>query len=187
MAYDAIVAGARGLFFFGGQFKQVMNAADRELGWNWTYWRDVQRPLLVELTDPAHTPALIAPVASIGVAASAGDIAFSARESSGFLYLIAVRKSPTATGTVHFSGLPAGITSGIVLAHPGCNPERDRHGHRKGRYRSQARSLRTTRASTASPWGDLGAARRQTLLAIVKRAVCVSVLPARSIASTSSS
>ena len=25
MAYDAIVAGARGLFFFGGQFKQVMN------------------------------------------------------------------------------------------------------------------------------------------------------------------
>ena len=39
MAYDAIVAGARGLFFFGGQFKQVMNAADRQLGWNWTYWR----------------------------------------------------------------------------------------------------------------------------------------------------
>ncbi len=124
MAYDAIVAGARGLFFFGGQFKQVMSAADRELGWNWTYWRSVQRPLLVELTDAAHTPALIAPVASIGVAASAADIAFSARESSGFLYLIAVRKSPTATGTVRFSGLPAGITSGIVLAHPGGNPER---------------------------------------------------------------
>ena len=72
MAYDAIVAGARGLFFFGGQFKQVMSAADRELGWNWTYWRSVQRPLLVELTDAAHTPALIAPVASIGIAASAG-------------------------------------------------------------------------------------------------------------------
>ena len=40
MAYDAIIAGARGLFFFGGQFKQVMNAADRQRGWNWTYWRE---------------------------------------------------------------------------------------------------------------------------------------------------
>src|SRR5579862_5308038 len=124
MAYDAIVAGARGLFFFGGQFKQVMSAADKELGWNWTYWRNVQRPLLVELSDAAHTQALLAPVVSIGIAASADDIAFSARESSGLLYLIAVRKSPTATGTVRFSGLPAGITSGIVLAHPGGNPER---------------------------------------------------------------
>ena len=27
MAYDAIIAGARGLFFFGGQFKQVMTPA----------------------------------------------------------------------------------------------------------------------------------------------------------------
>ena len=124
MAYDAIIAGARGLFFFGGQFKQVMNAADRELGWNWTYWRDVQRPLLVELTDSAHTAALIAPVAALGISASAGDIAFSARESGGFLYLIAVRKSSTKTGTVRFSGLPGGITKGIVLAHPGGNPQR---------------------------------------------------------------
>ena len=55
MAYDAIIAGARGLFFFGGQFKQVMSAADRERGWNWTYWGHVQRPLLLELTDAAHT------------------------------------------------------------------------------------------------------------------------------------
>ena len=44
MAYDAIVAGARGLFFFGGQFKQVMNAADRRRGWNWTYWRTRPAP-----------------------------------------------------------------------------------------------------------------------------------------------
>ena len=58
MAYDAIVAGARGLFFFGGQFKQVMSPADRQRGWNWTYWKNVQRPLLVELTDAdAHAGA----------------------------------------------------------------------------------------------------------------------------------
>ncbi len=124
MAYDAIVAGARGLFFFGGQFKQVMSPADRQLGWNWTYWRNVQRPLLVELTDAAHTPALVAPVAPLGIRASATDVAFSSREAGGFLYLIAVRKSPTQTGTVRFSGLPAGIGKGTVLAHPGGNPAR---------------------------------------------------------------
>ena len=67
MAYDAIIAGARGLFFFGGQFKQVMNPADRERGWNWTYWEHVQRPLLVELTDPAHTAALTAPLAALTI------------------------------------------------------------------------------------------------------------------------
>jgi len=39
MAYDAIVSGARGLFFFGGQLTQVMNQADRARGWNWTYWK----------------------------------------------------------------------------------------------------------------------------------------------------
>jgi hypothetical protein len=124
MAYDAIVAGARGLFFFGGQFKQVMNAADKALGWNWTYWKNVQRPLLVELTDSAHTAALVAPLASLTISASAKDIGLSARVAGGFLYLIAVRKSPTVTGSVGFSGLPASVGQGVVLAHPGGNPER---------------------------------------------------------------
>jgi hypothetical protein len=123
MAYDAIIAGARGLFFFGGQFTQVMNAADRQRGWNWTYWEHVQRPLLVELNGAAHAAALLAPVAALAVHASAADIALSAREAGGFLYVIAVRKSATATGPVHFTGLPAQVTHGTVLAHPG-NPAR---------------------------------------------------------------
>lgn len=124
MAYDAIVAGARGLFFFGGHLKQAMNAADRASGWNWTYWRDVQRPLLEELSDPVHVPALTAPLAQVAITANAADIALSPREAGGFLYLIAIRKSPTSTSLVHFSGLPAAITHGTVLAHPGGNPAR---------------------------------------------------------------
>lgn len=36
MAYDAIVAGARGLFFFGGHLRQVMTPQDRVRGFNWT-------------------------------------------------------------------------------------------------------------------------------------------------------
>ena len=123
MAYDAIVAGARGLSFFGGQFTQVMDAADRASGWNWTYWRNVQRPLLVELTDAEHTAALLAPVSGLPVKASAADIGLSAREAGGFLYLIAVRKSPALTGPVHFTGLPEGVGEGTVLSHP-SNPAR---------------------------------------------------------------
>jgi hypothetical protein len=123
MAYDAIIFGARGLFFFGGQFTQVMTPADRRLGWNWTYWRHVQRPLLVELTDAVHMAALLAPVAQRAVRANAADIALSVREAGGFLYLIAVRRSPRVTGRVRFTGLPTNVTQGRVLAHPG-NPAR---------------------------------------------------------------
>jgi hypothetical protein len=124
MAYDAIIAGARGLFFFGGDIKSVMSATDRRRGWNWTYWASVLRPLLAELTDATHTAALTAPLAALPVAANAADIALSARESDGFLYLIAARKSPTLTGKVRFTGIPAGVNSGTVPAHGPSNPAR---------------------------------------------------------------
>jgi hypothetical protein len=124
MAYDAIVAGARGLFFFGGQITQVMSAADKVRGWNWTYWQNVQRPLLIELSDAEHAPALTAPLAQLTIKANASDIALSPRVARGFLYVIAVRRSPTATGTVRFTGLPAGVTEGTVLGHGESNPAR---------------------------------------------------------------
>jgi hypothetical protein len=124
MAYDAIVSGARGLSFFGGQIRQAMNGGDRQRGWNWTFWGRVLKPLLQELTDAPHTAALTAPLSSHRITASAADIAVSAREAGGSLYLIAVRRSPSATGTIRFTGLPAGVTHGTVLAHPGANPAR---------------------------------------------------------------
>jgi hypothetical protein len=124
MAYDAIIAGARGLFFFGGHLAEAMSPQDRQRGWNWSYWKRVQRPLLRELSDPAHTAALTAPLAPHQVTANAADIAVSTRADDGILYLIAVRRSPTAQGSVRFSGLPAGISNGTVLAHPGGNPAR---------------------------------------------------------------
>ena len=124
MAYNAVISGARGLFFFGGHLKGAMNAADRARGWNWTYWNNVQRLLLEELSDPDHRRALLAPRAQLTITANAPDIALSARTTGGFLYLIAVRKSPSASGRIHFSGLPAAISHGTVLAHPGGNPAR---------------------------------------------------------------
>src|SRR5207248_5684793 len=109
MAYDAIVAGARGLFVFGGQIRAVMNTADRQRGWNWTYWRRVLHPLLQELTDAPHQAALAAPRSPRVIRASAADVVVGARDSGRFLYLIAIRRSPTAAGPVRFSGLPAGV------------------------------------------------------------------------------
>lgn len=124
MAYDAIVAGARGLFFFGGHLQQVMSAADRARGWNWTYWRTVLRPLVEELADPAHTAAFVAPDAAIAVKADAADLRLRVREDASSIYVIAARRSETATGKVRFSGLPAGLKKGTVLGHPGGNPAR---------------------------------------------------------------
>jgi hypothetical protein len=124
MAYDAIIAGARGLFFFGGHLRPVMTPQDRVRGFNWTYWRKVQRPLTQELAGPQHVAALLAPDALLTVTANAPDIALSARQTVDSIYLIVVRRSPTATGRIRFQGLPAGISEGTVLPHGSSNPAR---------------------------------------------------------------
>jgi hypothetical protein len=115
MAYQAIVAGARGLVFFGGDLLRVMRPADAAAGWNWTFWHTVLKPLVQELSSPAVGPALLAPNASVTVKANKRDIALVAREEHGFLYVIAVRRDQAASGRVRFSGLPSAVTSGHVL------------------------------------------------------------------------
>jgi hypothetical protein len=105
MSYQAIVSGARGLIFFGGQLTQVMRPRDAKSGWNWTFWDLVLRPLIVELTSPSVLPALIAPVSRAAVKASAADVELSARDTDDFLHVIAVRRSNT-TSRVTFTGLP---------------------------------------------------------------------------------
>jgi hypothetical protein len=119
MAYQAIVNGARGLVFFGGQLTQVTRPRDAQTGWNWTFWSLVLRPLLVELTSPSVLPALLAPVAQSTVTASASDVELTARRSGNFLHVIAVRRGGT-TSRVTISGLPrkssgAQLTAGQVM------------------------------------------------------------------------
>ena len=105
MAYQAIVNGARGLVFFGGDLTAVMRPRDAHLGWNWTFWQLVLRPLLIELASPGVRPALLAPTVA-GVQASAADVELVARDDGTFLYLIAVRRSGTLTSRVTFTRLP---------------------------------------------------------------------------------
>jgi hypothetical protein len=126
MAYQAIVAGARGLVFFGGHMAQVMTPADAERGWNWRFWELVLRPLVSELTSAAVRPALLAPNAAAPVRASVKQVELVARRTDAFLYVIAVRRGGTVS-RVSFSGLPrkrdgSPIRAGRVLHEYVQNP-----------------------------------------------------------------
>jgi hypothetical protein len=115
MIYQAIVAGARGLVFYGGDFTTVMRPRDAQLGWNWFFWQTVLHPLLIELTSPSIGPALVAPDAPNQVTTGANDVDVLTRKDGQTLYLIAVRRSPTATNKVSFAGLPASLSRGEVM------------------------------------------------------------------------
>ena len=105
MAYQAIVNGARGLNFFGGHLTQISSPGDAQVGWNWTFWSRVLRPLLAELRSRDLAPALVAPAAKAEVRATAQDVELVGRRNGSVLYLIAVRRGG-ATSKVRFSGLP---------------------------------------------------------------------------------
>jgi hypothetical protein len=115
MAYQAIVAGAKGLVFFGGDIPNALSPADAQSGWNWTFWHTVLKHVIQELSSTAVGPALVAPPAPFTVTTNATDVRVAAREAGGFLYLICVRRSPTVHGPVRFSGLPTGIKYGQAL------------------------------------------------------------------------
>jgi hypothetical protein len=115
MTYQAIVAGAQGLVFFGGDITKAMTPTDADSGWNWTFWQTVLKHIVQELNSTAVGPALVAPPAAATVTSNATDVKVVARQADGFLYLIAVRRSATAHGPVRFSGLPAGIKYGQAL------------------------------------------------------------------------
>jgi hypothetical protein len=115
MAYQAIIAGAKGLVFFGGDIPNALNPTDAASGWNWTFWHTVLKHVIQELNSTAVGPALTAQSAAVTVKANASDVRLVAREADGFLYLITVRRSPTLHGPVQFRGLPAGIKYGQAL------------------------------------------------------------------------
>ena len=48
MTDQAIVNGARGVIYFGGHIEKAMSPADAKLGWNWTFWNRVLRPVVHE-------------------------------------------------------------------------------------------------------------------------------------------
>ena len=117
MAYQSIINGARGLIYFGGQLPMTLNERDARLGWNWTYWDRVLRPVVEELGDRSPlAPALVAPSSSLPVRSSHADrgIEFLVREDGRSVYLLACKREG-ATVQAEFTGLPPGITEGEVM------------------------------------------------------------------------
>lgn len=118
MAYQAIVNGARGLVFFGGHIQATLNPRDTALGWNWTFWNNVLKPLVHQIGDHGLlAEALVAPDSTLPIAISGTampDIEFCVREVGDRLYILATKRQG-ATVNVTFSGLPAWAATGEVL------------------------------------------------------------------------
>lgn len=116
MTYQALINGARGLIYFGGSIKAAMTPQDAELGWNWTFWRRVLRPVLEEVGPRSPlAPALVAPDSRLPVKVEgAHDVEFCVREVGNDLYLLACKREGQ-TLQVKFTGLPAWAGTGEVL------------------------------------------------------------------------
>ena len=116
MAYQAIIRGARGLMFFGGNSTATMNPQDAALGWNWTFWDEVLKPVVKQIGDGSQlADALVAPNSTLPITVTgASDIEFCVREVPPYLYILAAKREG-ATVNVTFSGLPSTATTGELL------------------------------------------------------------------------
>jgi hypothetical protein len=116
MSYQSIIAGARGLLYFGGNVAACWSEQDRPLSWNWTFYNRVLKPVLDEFrADGPLFPALIAPDSTIPVQVEgASDIEFRVRESGKELFVLAAKREG-ATVQVTFRGLPGDVAAGDLL------------------------------------------------------------------------
>ncbi|MDB6056683.1 MAG: hypothetical protein JWO95_527 [Verrucomicrobiales bacterium] len=105
MAYEAIINGARGLMYFGGNLTPAMTESDKKLGWAWHYWDQVLRRVVEEIgTKSPLYPALTAPNSKLPVTANGEGIEFCVREAGNDIFVIACNRSHK-TEQVKFSGL----------------------------------------------------------------------------------
>ncbi len=116
MTYQSIIDGARGLVYFGGNVERGMNARDKKLGWNWTFYYRVLKPVLNQLNPSGPLfPALVAPNSKLPVKLTGNpNVEYCVREADGYIYILAAKRQG-ATLKVQFSGLPPGVHGGDVL------------------------------------------------------------------------
>ena len=126
MIYDAIVNGARGLTFFGGQLSHCHTRSDAARGWNWSFWRRVLRPLVREIGigSPLHA-ALLRPGTTRPLGTGSAATQAISRRVGRTLWVIATRRGPSGA-TVTIRGLPTWARIGrrhpsgrAVTAHGG--------------------------------------------------------------------
>lgn len=144
MAYQAIINGARGFLFFGGNIDKALAPEDVKSGWNWRFWKRVLRPVIEEIGDKSPlNPALVAPDSKLPVIvalkeSTAGKITketaiasprrpftnettnlfpieFCVREVGNDIFVLACNRDNVTTLKVEFSGLPETATGGDML------------------------------------------------------------------------
>ena len=133
MAYDAIINGARGLLFYGGHNPHCYRAQDRALGWNWTFWSQVLKPLLSEIGPRGRVyPALLAVGTGLGMTTSDPTTQILSRVVGNQIWVIAARWGAD-TRLVSMRGLPKDIGFGYrldgkkVTVHDGAFSDTFRH------------------------------------------------------------
>jgi hypothetical protein len=115
MTYQAIINGSRGLLFFGGHIGKACSPEDAKLGWNWTFWNRVLRPVIEEIGDKSPLyPALVAPNSKLLIKCSGEGMEFVVREVNDEVFILACKREG-ATIQAKFSGLPGHLTSADVL------------------------------------------------------------------------
>jgi hypothetical protein len=115
MTYQAIINGARGLVYFGGNVRGCWNEQDTAYGWNWTFYEHVLQPVLDELRPESPLyPALVAPTSALPLKVDGAGVEYTVREAGDYIYILAAKREG-ATEEASFSGLPAGVTGGQVL------------------------------------------------------------------------
>ncbi len=107
MLYQAIICGANSVSFFG--MPVALTGRDAELGWNWTFWRAVLRPLLAEIKPGSELyPVLTSPDSKYPLKfTGAPQIEVRWKEASVYLYILAAAREGQ-TVQVKFSGLQDG-------------------------------------------------------------------------------
>jgi hypothetical protein len=115
MTYQAIIAGARGINYFGASIPAGWNEEDQKLGWNWHFWNRVLRPVIEEIgTKSLLYPALVAPESKLPVKVKGAGVEFCVRETDKDIFVLACKREG-ATLHAEFSGLPTNATGGEVL------------------------------------------------------------------------
>jgi hypothetical protein len=116
MSYQAIINGARGLMYFGGNATAALTPDDAQRGWNWRFWNRVLKQVVEELGNESPlAPALIAPASGLAITVTgASDVEFCVREVGADLFILACKREG-ATVNVEFSGLPAWAGVGELL------------------------------------------------------------------------
>jgi hypothetical protein len=115
MTYEAIINGARALLYFGGNVPKALNKRDEKLGWNWTFWDNVLRPIVAQIGDKSPLyPALLEANSSLPVKANVSDIEFCVRQVGNEIFVLACKRNK-GSAKVTFAGLPTTVSHGEVL------------------------------------------------------------------------